>query len=222
MNDNVAFENSKIVRSIWKNTFDKILEIKISNKRALTEMREKIMNEEKKKIDLKYKKQYDSQYTENKIEVSTAKNQSNLEKMKKKNDLVNKIIEDTLEKIKEFANPNSKEYQSLLKQLIIESMVKLLESTCYIQVRKEDEKYVKSILNECEKNYSDFMKKETSRDYHCKLIIDNEYYDNEFGGVKLMNSDKKIILANSLQDRLMLCQEQHLPEIKKMLFPKVK
>ncbi len=84
MNDNVAFENSKIVRSIWKNTFDKILEIKIGNKRALTEMREKIMNDEKKKIDLKYKKQYDEQYTENKIEVSTAKNQSNLERMKKK------------------------------------------------------------------------------------------------------------------------------------------
>ena len=221
MNENVEFENSKIVRSIWKNTFDKILEIKISNKRALTEMREKIMNEEKKKIDLKYKKQYDGQYTENKIEVSTAKNQSNLEKMKKKNDLVNKIIEDTLEKIKEFANPNNKEYQNLLKQLIVESMVKLLESTCYLQIRKEDEKYVKSILKECEKNYSNFMKKETSRDYNCKLIIDNEYYDNEFGGVKLMNSDKKIILGNGLQNRLMLCKEQHLPEIKKMLFPKV-
>ena len=221
MNENVEFENSKIVRSIWKNTFDKILEIKISNKRALTEMREKIMNEEKKKIDLKYKKQYDGQYTENKIEVSTAKNQSNLEKMKKKNDLVNKIMEETLEKIKEFANPNNKEYQNLLKQLIVESMVKLLESTCYLQIRKEDEKYVKSILKECEKNYSEFMKKETSRDYNCKLIIDNEYYDNEFGGVKLMNSDKKIILGNGLQNRLMLCKEQHLPEIKKMLFPKV-
>ena len=175
----------------------------------------------KKKIDLKYKKQYDGQYTENKIEVSTAKNQSNLEKIKKKNDLVNKIMEETLEKIKEFANPNNKEYQNLLKQLIVESMVKLLESTCYLQIRKEDEKYVKSILKECEKNYSNFMKKETSRDYNCKLIIDNEYYDNEFGGVKLMNSDKKIILGNGLQNRLMLCKEQHLPEIKKMLFPKV-
>ena len=36
MNENVEFENSKIVRSIWKNTFDKILEIKISNKISLT------------------------------------------------------------------------------------------------------------------------------------------------------------------------------------------
>ena len=220
MNDNVAFENSKIVRSIWKNTFDKILEIKIGNKRALTEMREKIMNDEKKKIDLKYKKQYDEQYTENKIEVSTAKNQSNLEKKKKKNDLVNKIVEEALEKIKEFANPNNKEYQKLLKQLIIESMVKLLESTCYLQIRKEDENYVKSILNECEKSFSDFMKKETLRDYKCKLIIDNEYFDNKFGGIRLMNSDKKIILSNGLQDRLNLCKEQYLPQIKKMLFPK--
>ena len=47
-------ENSKIIRSIWKNTFDKILEIKISNKRALKEMKEKIMLEERKKIDQKY------------------------------------------------------------------------------------------------------------------------------------------------------------------------
>ena len=127
-----------------------------------------------------------------------------------------------MEKIKTFANPNNNEYKKILKQLIIESMVKLLESTCYLQIRKEDENYVKSILNECEKSYSDFMKKETSRDYNCKLIIDHEYYDNEFGGVKLMNSDKKIILSNGLQDRLMLCKEQYLPDIKKMLFPKEK
>ena len=43
----VELENSKIIRSIWKNTFDKILEIKISNKRELKEMKEKIMLEEK-------------------------------------------------------------------------------------------------------------------------------------------------------------------------------
>ena len=34
-------ENSKIIRSIWKNTFDKILEIKIGNKRDLRIYQEK-------------------------------------------------------------------------------------------------------------------------------------------------------------------------------------
>ena len=49
-------ENSKIIRSIWKNTFDKILEIKISNKRTLKDMKEKIMVEERKKLNKNIKK----------------------------------------------------------------------------------------------------------------------------------------------------------------------
>ena len=59
-------ENSKIIRSIWKNTFDKILEIKISNKRTLKDMKEKIMVEERKKIEQKYKKEYNDSFTQKK------------------------------------------------------------------------------------------------------------------------------------------------------------
>ena len=76
-------------------------------------MREKIMNEEKKKIELKNKKQYDGQYTKKKIEATTAKNQSNLEKMKKKNELVNKIKEDNIKKIKKYKNKNNKEISEI-------------------------------------------------------------------------------------------------------------
>ena len=93
-------ENSKIIRSIWKNTFDKILEIKISNKRALKEMKEKIMVEEKKKIEQNYEKKYNDEFVKKKIEVSTTKNQANLEKMNLKNELVQKAVDETLEKLK--------------------------------------------------------------------------------------------------------------------------
>ena len=64
--DNGAFENSKIIRSIWKNTFDKILEIKITNKRTLKEMKTKIMEEEKKKIENKYQKEYNDAFIKKK------------------------------------------------------------------------------------------------------------------------------------------------------------
>ena len=64
--DNGAFENSKIIRSIWKNTFDKILEIKVSNKRTLKEMKTKIMEEEKKKIENKYQKEYNDAFIKKK------------------------------------------------------------------------------------------------------------------------------------------------------------
>lgn len=216
-------ENSKIIRSIWKNTFDKILEIKISNKRTLKEMKEKIMVEERKKIEQKYKKEYNDTFVAKKIEVSTAKNEANLKKMNIKNELVNKTVEETLEKLKVFANPNNDKYKKLLKELTIECMVKLLEKECYLKVRKDDFDYMKSILKECENEYAKLMKNETKRDYVCKLnLLDDEFIEEEYGGVVMMNKDKKIIINNGLKDRLFLIKEHHLPEIKNMLFPKTK
>ena len=214
-------ENSKIIRSIWKNTFDKILEIKISNKRTLKEMKEKIMVEERKKIEQKYKKEYNDTFISKKIEVSTAKNEANLKKMNTKNELVNKAVEETLEKLKDFAKPDNQAYKKLLKELTIECMVKLIEKECFVKVRKADLDYMKSILKECENEYSNLMKKETKRDYGCKLtLLEDDFIENEYGGVIMMNKDKKIIINNGLRDRLMLTKEHHLPEIKNMLFPK--
>ena len=214
-------ENSKIIRSIWKNTFDKILEIKISNKRALKEMKEKIMVEERKKIEQKYKKEYNDTYTDKKIEVSTAKNKANLTKMNTKNELVNKTVDEALEKIKDFAKPKNDAYQKLLKELTIECIVKLLEKECFVKVRKDDLDYMKSILKGCEEEFSKLMKKETRRDYSCKLtLLEEDFIDDEYGGVVMMNKDKKIIINNGLKDRLLLTKEHHLPEIKNMLFPK--
>ena len=216
-------ENSKIIRSIWKNTFDKILEIKISNKRTLKEMKEQIMVEEKKKIEQKYKKEYNDTFVSKKIEVSTAKNEANLKKMNTKNELVNKTVEEALEKLKIFAKPNNNEYQKLLKELTIECMVKLLEKECFVKVRNDDFDYMKSILKDCENEFSNLMKKETKRDYVCKLtLLEDDFIEDECGGVVMMNKDQKIIINNGLKDRLMLTKEHHLPEIKHMLFPKKK
>lgn len=219
--DLLVLENSKILRSIWKNTFDKILEIKVSNKLSLKQMKSEIMIEEQKKIDEKYDKDYNEQFTQNKIEVAKARNSANLEKMKLKNDLVDKIMEETLEKIKLFADPQNDKYKKLIEDLIIESMVKMLEPTCYVQIRKKDLSFINSILNKCEKRYEEFMKQETGRKYTCKLIVDeSEFIENEFGGIKLLNKDKKIILGNDLKTRLFLSRDQHMPIIKNLLFPK--
>ena len=216
-------ENSKIIRSIWKNTFDKILEIKKSNKRTLKEMKEKIMVEERKKIEQKYKKEYNDTFVAKKIEVSTAKNEANLKKMNTKNELVNKTVEEALEKIKEFAKPNNDKYQKLLKELTIECMVKLLEKECFLKVRKSDFDYMKTILKECEDEYAKLMKNETKREYVCKLtLLEDEFIEGDYGGVVMMNKDQKIIINNGLKDRLFLTKEHHLPEIKNMLFPKMK
>ena len=217
----VELENSKIIRSIWKNTFDKILEIKIGNKRELKDMKEKIMQEERKKIDQNYTKKYNDEYIKKKIEISSAKNKANLAKMNIKNELVQRTVDEALEKIKSFAKSENNSYKKLLKELILECMVKLLETQCFIKARKDDVDYIKSIIKECEKEFTNIMQKETKREYECKLsVLEDEFIEDEYGGVILMNRDKKIIINNGLKERLMLTKEHNLPQIKKMLFPK--
>lgn len=92
--------------------------------------------------------------------------------MNAKRDHVDSIMKETLKRLKAFANPENPKYQKLLKDLIIESMVKMLETECYIQVRKGDMAVVNRMSKDCEATFESFMKKETERDYSCKINIE--------------------------------------------------
>lgn len=172
-------ENFKILRSIWKNTYDKILEIKVMNRRSWNESKKGIIDEEKKKIDQKYDKEYQEQYIANKIQVSEARNTSNISKMKRRNELMQILASDTLVKIKNFARPDNEKYRDLMKNLILQGMVKLLENVCVIRIRKIDEEFVKKLFKVCEENFSKLMRDETGEEYKCSLEIDTIYLDNE-------------------------------------------
>ncbi len=171
-NDSVDLENFKILRSIWKNTYDKILEIKVANRRSWNQTKMNILDEEKKKIDTKYDKEYNEQYIENKIQISEARNGSNLNKMRKRNELMEKLSQEALERTQQFAKPTNPDYKKLVKQLIIQGMVKMLESSVYVVVRNCDESFVRGMLKECENEFASIMKNETERDYSCSLEID--------------------------------------------------
>ena len=69
MVDSVELGNFKILKSIWKNTYDKILEIKITNRKAWIETKKSILEEEKKKLNLKYEKAYNEEYISNKMYI---------------------------------------------------------------------------------------------------------------------------------------------------------
>ena len=177
--DIAEVENFKILRSIWKNTYDKILEIKVMNRRSWNESKRVIIEEEKKKIDHKYDKEYQEQYIANKIQVSEARNNSNITKMKKRSELMQILASDTLAKLKNFARPDNEKYRDLMKNLILQGMVKLLENVCLIRIRKIDEEFVKKLFKVCEDNFSKLLKEQTGEEYTCTLELDNIYLDND-------------------------------------------
>jgi V-type H+-transporting ATPase subunit E len=100
--------------------------------------------------------------------------------MRKRHELMDKLSEDVLEKIKEFAQPKNNDYRSLIKQLIVQGMVKMLEKNLLIRVRNSDIDFVKKYLNECEEEYSKIMLKETEETYKCTLTVDDIHLDNQW------------------------------------------
>jgi V-type H+-transporting ATPase subunit E len=111
--------------------------------------------------------------------ISEARNKSNMSKMDKRHHLLDELINETLTKIKTFAKSDNTKYKELLRQLIVQSMIKLLEDTCLVRVRKSDVEMVKKILPECEREYSEYLKKASGQDYSCTLIIDEINLQNE-------------------------------------------
>jgi V-type H+-transporting ATPase subunit E len=101
-------------------------------------------------------------------------------------------------------------------------MIKLMEEKLNLTVVGEDKELVKGILNECEKEYAERMKKETEKNFNCSLAIDNSKNlkrQDDCGGATLVSADGRIVCVNTISSKLKLVYEQLLPDIRKILFP---
>lgn len=104
-------------------------------------------------------------------------------------------------------------------------MVKLLEPTLEIKVRKEEVGLAESMLEECETEFSELMERETGTNYSCKLTVIKDMFLDESngarcGGVILYAKERRIVCSNTLEDRLNLVFELELPRLRHILFPK--
>ena len=131
------------------------------------------------------------------------------------------VKEALLTKVAVISNPL---YKKVLKDIIIQGMIKLLEDEVILRVREEDAPHVESILSQCESEFHAFMMKETDREYNTKLRVDDIRFltkedGGAFGGVILASKDRRIICINTMLSRLNQCFEEMLPEIRRTLFP---
>jgi len=82
---------------------------------------------------------------------------------------------------------------------------------------------IKKMIEDCEKQYAAHMKEQTGRDYKTKLTIVTDKFlteaeGAEFGGVILLAHGRRIVVSNTLLDRMNLVFEMALPQIRSMLF----
>lgn len=141
--------------------------------------------------------------------------------MKYKIDLVNSLVEETktalVEKIKD-----KKLYKDVLTKLIIQGLIKLLETEVNIVCKKEDLELVKSILQDAKSQFVSLMKEQSVKfkNIDVNISVDEKYNlpDYIIGGVMMTAMKSKIRVDNTINKRLELLKQQAIPEIREKLF----
>ena len=100
-----------------------------------------------------------------------------------------------------------------------------MESEVTLLVMERDRALNIEIIKECESKYEEIMKKETGREYKCKLEVSDKKAltpEADCGGILLNAKEGRIVCDNTIASKLTLVYEQLLPEIRAILFPNAK
>ena len=111
-----------------------------------------------------------------------------------------------------------------------------MEKEVVIQCRKSDEDLVKSVLDEALDEYGVILQREVKafKDkplFRPNLTIDEKKYLPEYdtkegsescmGGVRMHTRKGRIVCSNTLDERLSLCYQEAIPDIRRLLFPSI-
>ena len=145
--------------------------------------------------------------------------------MKHRNECMENLRGTAMERLVTDYGAGNPQYLETLKNLIVQGMIKLLEDEVELKVREDEVDTVKGMLSDCEAKYSEIMMEETQREYSTKLSVIEDVFlkDDEggkSGGIILYAHNRRIVVSNTLEDRLNLVFEQELPQLRNGLFPK--
>ena len=222
MLDSDAFQLKRMMR---QDAHEKAFEMQVLGQRAYEEQRDKTIAEGERKLKREFESKLDDQRIKQKIEVSQLTNQTRLDKMKHRNECMENLRSSAMERLCNDYGAGNEQYIETLKNLIVQGMIKLLEEEVELKVREDEVDVVKGLIEECEAKYAEIMLEETTREYSTKLSVMEDLFlrDDEggkSGGVLLYAHNRKIVVSNTLEDRLNLVFEGELPQLRAGLFPK--
>ena len=136
---------------------------------------------------------------------------------------IQEIVTEAKTKLKEVSkNPTA--YKKLMTDLLVQAMIKLREKTATVKVRQVDLSLAKEILEPARKQFAQVQNEEApvltldSSSFLPPPPSGNDELASCNGGIALVSSDGRITCSNTLDDRLKICYQANLPEIRTRLF----
>ncbi|KAG6737475.1 hypothetical protein POTOM_058999 [Populus tomentosa] len=235
MNDaDVSKQIQQMVRFIRQEAEEKANEILVSAEEEFNIEKLQLVEAEKKKIRQEYERKEKQVQVRKKMsggdevtfvllvfmgsEYSMQLNASRIKVLQAQDDVVNSM-KDVAGKDLLNVSQHHHRYKHLLKDLIVQSLLRLKEPAVLLRCRKDDHHLVESVLHSAKEEYA-----EKVNVYPPEIIVDHDVYlppapshhnaHGPFcsGGVVLASRDGKIVFENSLDARLDVVFRKKLPK----------
>ncbi|CAP25862.1 Protein CBR-VHA-8 [Caenorhabditis briggsae] len=180
-------------------------EFNIEKGRLVQQQRQKIMEFFEKK-----EKQVELQ---RKIQASNSLNAGRLRCLKAREDHIGAVLDEARSNLSRISGDAAR-YPAILKGLIMQGLLQLLEQEVVLRCREKDLRLVEQLLPEC----LDGLKKEWGST--TKVVVDKHNYlpSESAGGVELASRGGKIKVSSTLESRLELIASQIVPQVRTALF----
>lgn len=158
--------------------------------------------------------------SDKKIEKSRLINEMRLSKMSKRYGYLETLKGDIRKELEKRLQ-NKEEYKKLLKNLILQAMIKLMEPETTLRCLRNDVALIESLIKDCQNEFNQLVQKECKRTVDSKVKIDKDNFieDKFLGGIVLTCLNGNIVVSNTIDSRIDFAFQEMLPEIREGLYP---
>ena|SRR6056300_2081913 len=157
--------------------------------------------------------------------------------MQKINEIVQSLQQEAKHTLAQQIQDDPDSYSALLKDLLVQGMIKLIEPSILIRCRESDVDVIESVKEDAIATYKELMLSQVKAlegkdDIPAKLTIDTKHYLPEWnpenpehsclGGFVMLAKKNRIVCSQTLDDRIEMVYQQAIPQIRTTLFPSLK
>jgi len=201
----------KMVAFIKQEAMEKAREIKVKADEEFAIEKAKIVRQETSNLDAQYERQRRQAEIEKRISQSNQTNKARLQLLEAREEMLESVFDEARSKLSNISKDEGK-YTSLLESLTLQAFFSMMESDVVVSGRKKDSSLLKTAID----NATATFKNESG--LNLKASIKEDLSDELAGGVKVIGYGNRIVVNNTLDERLRLLEEQMLPEIRNKLY----
>jgi|EP00806_Schmidingerella_arcuata_P001652 V-type H+-transporting ATPase subunit E len=169
-----------------------------------------------------------------KIAQSKKMNEARINRMRETNKMVESLLGEAGERMAERMSRDSNAYSALLKDLLVQGLIRLIEGKVTLRCRASDVSILSSVIDDAVAQYKESMLTQVKSlegrdDLPCAVTIDQdkflpEYNKNDptnscLGGFVMYARKNRIVCSQTLDDRLAMTFQQSIPEMRASLYP---